>query len=135
MKAIERQISIILIILFLVTTGAGVAYSMSVQVTNMEVPYAWVRTLFGILIGAVAAVLVWIGGSNAMDALQNFMVVASAPMLLFYIIILPSLPKAAKALYRSKEHRIDLDEDDFVEELSAEEEIIGSMEASKHVKQ
>lgn len=114
-------IAIILVILFLVTTGAGVAYSMAVQVTNMETPYAWVRALFGILLGVGAAILVWIGGSDAMNALQNFMVVCGIPMLFFYVIVLIGLPKAAKALYRSKRHRIDID-DRFIEELPIESE-------------
>lgn len=109
-------LAIVLIVLFLVTTGAGVAYSMALQVTNMEVPYAWLRALFSILMGVCAAVLVWIGGSDAMSALQNFMLISGVPMMFFYVMVLAGIPKAAKALYMSRKHRLDSDDEGFIDE-------------------
>ena len=47
-------LSLLLVALFLVTTGAGVVYSMAIGVTGMEHPYRWVRVLWGVLLGAVA---------------------------------------------------------------------------------
>ena len=99
-------LSIVLVVLFLVTTGAGVAYSMSVQMTNMEVPFSWVRVLCGVLLGLAAAVLVWIGADSAMNALQSFIVVVCMPLLFYYILVLFGLPKAAKAIYADKRYHV-----------------------------
>ena len=117
MSSILIPIAICLVALHLVDTGAGVAYSMSTQVTNMDVPYVWVRAMFCVLLATVAALLVWIGGDNAMNALQSFIVVGGLPVLGYYIILIPGVYKAANALYHSKKHRLDPD-DGFVEEES-----------------
>ncbi|MDN4492813.1 BCCT family transporter [Ureibacillus aquaedulcis] len=106
---------LILVVLYLVTTGAGVAYSMAVQATGKEVPHIWVRILYSVLIGVVAMLLVWIGGDSAMNTLQSFMVIAGVPLLLFYILLIPGMIRAAKGLYRSEKHRID-NEDSFIKE-------------------
>ena len=100
-------LALVLIVLFLVTTGAGAAYSMAVQTTRMPVPYAWIRALFAILLGAVAAALVIIGGGNAMSAMQSFIVICGLPLLFFYVAIIPSTIKASKLLYEDKDLRID----------------------------
>ena len=100
-------LALILIILFLVTTGSGAAYSMSLQVTNMDVPYAWIRALLAILLGTSAAVLVMIGGNDAMSAIQNFIVICGLPLIGFYIILLPSAFKSANLLYQNKQLRVE----------------------------
>ncbi|WMJ77497.1 MULTISPECIES: BCCT family transporter [unclassified Sedimentibacter] len=100
-------LALILITLFLVTTGSGAAYSMSVQVTNMDVPYAWIRALLAILLGASAAALVLIGGNDAMSAMQNFIVICGLPLIVFYIMLIPSVFKAARLLYQNKQLRVE----------------------------
>lgn len=100
-------LALILIVLFLVTTGAGAAYSMAVQTTHMEVPYPWIRGLFAALLGVVAAVLVIIGGNDAMSAMQNFIVICGVPLIFFYVVLIPSVLKAGKLLYQNKSLRID----------------------------
>jgi choline-glycine betaine transporter len=77
-------VSLVLVVLFLVTTGAGVAYTMATAVTGMAVPYRWVRVTWGVLIGAVAALLIKIGESS-ITALQNFIVIATVPLFIMYI--------------------------------------------------
>ncbi|EGO65579.1 BCCT family transporter [Acetonema longum] len=129
LSSIWIPIAIALVALHLVDTGAGVAYSMSTQVTNMDVPYVWVRAMFCVLLAAVAALLVWIGDDNAMNTLQSFMVIGGLPMLIFYIILIPGVYKAAKGLYRSKKHRLDPD-DDFIEEEPVETVLAAAAEAS-----
>ena len=54
----------VLVALHLIDTGAGVVYSMSTQVTNMDVPYVWVHAMFCVLLATVVALLVWIGGDR-----------------------------------------------------------------------
>jgi glycine betaine transporter len=78
-------LSLLLVALFLVTTGAGVVYSMAIGVTGMELPYRWVRVLWGVILGTVATLLVKIGGERVMNALQTFIVVAAVPLFIFYI--------------------------------------------------
>lgn len=92
-------LALILILLYLVTTGAGVAYSMSVQVTNMEVPYVWTRILFSLLLASVAAVLVLIGQDNAVNTIQQFMVIGGMPVLIFFMMMIPKAKKCADLLY------------------------------------
>lgn len=100
-------LALVLIVLFLVTTGAGVAYSMSVQCTNRDgEPYVWVRALFSLLIGGVAAVLVWVGADDAMNTIQKFMVVSGLPVLAFFLIMVPGAFKAAKGIWKCKEFRV-----------------------------
>jgi choline-glycine betaine transporter len=100
-------LALVLIVLFLVTTGAGAAYSMAVQTTHMEEPYPWIRALFAGLLGVVAAALVIIGGNDAMSAMQNFIVICGLPLVFFYVALIPSVLKAAKLLYQNKSLRID----------------------------
>lgn len=85
LSVILVPLSLILVILFLVTTGAGVVYSMAIGVTGMEHPYRWVRVVWGCVLGAVALLLVKIGGENAMNSLQTFIVIAAVPLFIFYI--------------------------------------------------
>ena len=77
-------ISLVLVVLFLVTTGAGVTYTMATAVTGMAVPYKWVRVLWGVLLGATAAVLIKIGDSG-IGSLQNFIIIATVPLFVLYI--------------------------------------------------
>lgn len=110
-------LALVLIVLFLVTTGAGAAYSMAVQTTRMEVPYAWIRALFATLLAVVAAVLVMIGGNDAMSAVQNFIVICGFPLVFFFIALIPGTIKAGKLLYQNEDLRI---EDEIVKEIEEE---------------
>ena len=58
---------------------------MSIGVTGMEVPYRWVRILWGVLLGAVSVMLVKIGGARVMNTLQTFIVIAAGPLFIFYV--------------------------------------------------
>lgn len=114
LKVFMIPLALILIVLFLVTTGAGAAYSMACQVTpNREVPYSWICALFAGILGLVAAVLVVIGGNNAMSAVQNFIVICGVPLIAFYIAVVPSTIKAGKLLYQQDDLRIS-DEDEYI---------------------
>ena len=103
---VMMPLALVLIILFLVTTGSGAAYSMAVQTTWMPVPYAWIRALFAVLLGASAAALVLIGGDDALNAMQNFIVICGLPLVVFYIMLVPSVIKAGKLLYLEKDLHI-----------------------------
>ncbi len=87
---------VLLIVLFLATTGNSKAYTMSMVVTDKEVPPGWVRAFYGTAMGAVALVLMRLGG---VQALQEFIVVTAVPV---SILLLPSLwdaPRIAMKKY------------------------------------
>lgn len=101
-------VSLILVVLFLVTTGAGITYTMATAVTGMAVPYKWVRIVWGVLLGATAAMLIRIGESG-IGSLQNFIIIATIPLFILYIpqmwgAIISSI-KLMKVMFGSAEER------------------------------
>lgn len=99
-------LSLLLVALFLFTTGAGIAYSMAIGVTGMATPPRWVIIMWGGVMGAVATFLVKIGGANAMNALQTFIVVAAVPLFVFYIPQLWGAYTCARASYKEGQYKI-----------------------------
>lgn len=88
-------ISILFLILtttFIVTTGDSMTYTISVVMTGESQPNAVIRCFWGIVMGAIAIVLISIG-EGGISALQSFIVITAVPASL---IILPSLWSAPK---------------------------------------
>ena len=88
---------LILTSIFIVTTGDSMTYTISVVVSGETQPPAAMRATWGILMGAVAVVLISLG-SGGITALQSFIVVTAVPVSL---ILLPSLwdaPRMAKEM-------------------------------------
>ncbi|WP_022794429.1 BCCT family transporter [Marinococcus halotolerans] len=84
-------------ILFVVTTTDSMSYTISIVVSDSEEPHPAIRVFWVVIMGAVAACLLFIG-EGSVDALQSFIVVTAVPVSL---ILLPTLwlaPKAAKAM-------------------------------------
>ncbi|ADL11989.1 BCCT family transporter [Acetohalobium arabaticum] len=92
-----------LIVGFLATTGNSMAYTMSMVVTAEDVPPKWVRAFWSIAMGAVAAILMKIGGVNA---LQRFIVVTAVPVSVFMIPTLWAAPKTAAELYEKQNNTV-----------------------------
>lgn len=93
---------ILLVILFLVTTGAGMTFSIAVSVTGEETPPVWVRVFWGTMMGAMAAILIAIG-EGGIKALQSFIIVTAIPVGFFLIPMLWAGPKYAILLYHKQE--------------------------------
>lgn len=110
LSSVLVPLSLVLVALFLLTTGAGVAYSMAIGVTGMETPHRWVVIMWGVVMGGVATLLVKIGGANAMNALQTFIVVAAVPLFVFYIPQIWGSYSCARSLYKEGGYKI-TDED------------------------
>jgi len=105
MAAIMVPAFLILIVLFLATTGDSMALTISMAVTGDENPSTGIRVFWAIMMGAVAAVLLAVG-SGGISALQSFIVVTAIPV---GFIILPPIwggPKYAAELY--EEQKADL---------------------------
>lgn len=109
LSAILIPVALVLVVLFLVTTGAGMTYSIAISVTGNENPPVWVRLFWGILMGAMAAVLIKIG-DGGIKALQTFIIVSAVPVGLFYIPQLWTGVKCAKLLAEAQENSLNKSE-------------------------
>lgn len=93
--------ALVLVAVFLATTGDSMTYSMAATVSDSEEPVAAVRVFWGVLMGAVAAVLIQIG-EGGIAALQSFIVVAAVPVGFFLLPLVWEAPKAVAALAREQ---------------------------------
>ncbi len=84
---INSILFLILTTVFIVTTGDSMTYTMSVIVSGSTEPSAILRMFWGILMGALAIILISIG-SGGISALQSFIVITAVPVSL---ILLPPL--------------------------------------------
>lgn len=78
---------LILTTIFIITTGDSMTYTMSVVVSGSTEPNAYLRVFWGVLMGALAIILISVG-SGGITALQSFIVITAVPVSL---ILLPSL--------------------------------------------
>lgn len=78
---------LILTTIFIVTTGDSMTYTMSVVVSGTTTPNALIRVFWGVLMGSLAIILIYIG-KGSVSALQSFIVITAVPVSL---ILLPSL--------------------------------------------
>jgi choline-glycine betaine transporter len=102
--AIITTAFLVLTFLFVATTGDSMTYTISIVMTGDDHPPIALRVFWGIIMGAVAMILVSIG-SGGISALQSFIVVTAVPVSL---ILLPSLwaaPRIAYALAREQNLR------------------------------
>jgi choline-glycine betaine transporter len=98
MDQILVPVFLILIFIFLATTGDSMSLSISICVTGNDDPPSSMRVFWAITMGAVAAILIYMG-SGGISALQSFIVITAVPVAL---IMLPTLwcgPMCAKRLY------------------------------------
>ena len=92
---------LILIFLFLATTGDSMALSIAICITGKDDPPRSMRVFWAITMGAVAAILIKMG-SGGIGALQSFIVVTAVPV---GFIMLPTLwggVGMAKKLYHEQ---------------------------------
>ncbi|MDR9825527.1 BCCT family transporter [Vibrio sp. FNV 38] len=88
-------ISVLFLVLtttFIVTTGDSMTYTITMVITGDKEPNAVIRAFWGIIMGAVAIVLISMG-SGGISALQSFIVITAVPA---SFIIAPSLWYAPK---------------------------------------
>lgn len=88
---------LIVTILFVATTSDSMAYTISMAMTGEGDPVSAIRVFWAVIMGAVAAVLLYIG-EGSVSAIQSFIVVTAVPVSL---ILLPTLwlaPKVCKTM-------------------------------------
>ncbi|WP_338165023.1 BCCT family transporter [Vibrio sp. 10N] len=97
-------ISILFLILtttFIVTTGDSMTYTITMVISGDKEPNALIRAFWGVIMGAVAIVLISMG-SGGISALQSFIVITAVPA---SFIIAPSLwyaPKIANSMAKTQ---------------------------------
>ena len=83
--------------IFIVTTGDSMTYTISVVISGEREPNAIIRTFWGIMMGVTAIVLISLG-EGGVSALQSFIVITAVPV---SFVLLPSLwngPKIAQQM-------------------------------------
>lgn len=89
--------SLVLVALFLATTGDSMTYTMATTVSYGDKPSATVRVFWGVVMGAVAAILILIG-EGGITALQSFIVVAAVPVGFIMLPLVWVAPRVAREL-------------------------------------
>ncbi|MFO7802742.1 MAG: BCCT family transporter [Desulfovermiculus sp.] len=101
MDQILIPVFLLLIFIFLATTGDSMSLSIAICVTGYDDPPSSMRVFWAITMGTVAAILIYMG-SGGIGALQKFIVITAVPVAL---IMLPTLwcgPICAKRLYEEQ---------------------------------
>ncbi|WP_372843092.1 BCCT family transporter [Psychrobacter sp.] len=99
---ITSLLFIILTMVFIVTTGDSMTYTISVVISGEREPNAMIRTFWGVMMGVTAIVLISLG-AGGVTALQSFIVITAVPV---SFVLLPSLwngPKIAQQMARDQD--------------------------------
>ncbi len=102
LTAIMIPITFALLVMYLVTTGAGMTYSIAISVTDKADPPKPVIIFWGLIMGAVAAILVKMG-SGGVGALQTSIVIAAVPVTIYFFPLLWLGPQCALKMQREQE--------------------------------
>lgn len=78
---------LVLTTIFVATTGDSMTFAVSMVMTGTDQPHPAIRIFWGIIMGLMAAILIYMG-AGGIGALQSFIVVTAAPVSL---ILLPTL--------------------------------------------
>ena len=120
---ITSLLFIVLTMIFIVTTGDSMTYTISVVISGEHEPNAMIRTFWGVMMGVTAIVLISLG-SGGVTALQSFIVITAVPV---SFVLLPSLwngPKIAQQMARDQDlyrpNRVETDHRIAEEKLAKE---------------
>jgi len=93
-----------LVVISLVAGGDSISFTMAMATTGEDTPPTWLRAFWGIMMGAVAAILLQMG-AGGISALQSFIVVSAVPVSLVLLPLLVVAPRIVKELAAEKEIR------------------------------
>lgn len=91
------SVFLILTTLFVVTTVDSMSYSISMAVTGEGNPPKLIRVFWAVVMSAIAAILIKIGGGG-IGALQSFVVIAAVPVSFLLLPVIWYAPKTAHVL-------------------------------------
>lgn len=92
-------------IIFVLTTTDSMSLTMSMAISGNGNPPSWLRASYALVMGLVAIVLISIG-EGSINALQSFIVVTAAPVVLLLLTTFYTAPKACKNLYEDQKERL-----------------------------
>lgn len=98
LSAIFIPAFMILIVIFLATTGDSMSFTIAMVVTGQENPAKSVRIFWAVMMGLVAAILINIG-EGGIGALQTWIVFTAVPVSLLLLPMLWGAPMLAKRMY------------------------------------
>lgn len=101
LSAIMAPAFLLVTILFVVTTGDSMAYTISVAISGNQNPAKLLRAFWAIMMGVVAIVLLIIG-EGSVEAIQSFIVVTAIPASLLLLPTLWLAPRVASILAKEQ---------------------------------
>lgn len=88
---------LLLTVLFVITTTDSMAFTISMGITGDGNPTSKLRIFWAVLMGVIAAILLYIG-EGGVEALQNFIVVTAVPVSILLLPMIWLAPKVAKKM-------------------------------------
>ncbi|KGX93799.1 BCCT transporter [Pontibacillus halophilus JSM 076056 = DSM 19796] len=101
LAAIISPLFLLLTIIFVVTTGDSMSYTIAMAVSGEGNPKVWVRIFWAMLMGTIAAILLYVG-EGGVSALQNFIVVTAVPVSILLLPVIWLAPRVSKELYNTQ---------------------------------
>lgn len=98
---ITSVLFLILTTIFIATTGDSMTYTISVVVSGSTAPNRYIRVFWGVLMGVLAIILVYIG-TGGISALQSFIVITAVPVSLILLPALWNAPQIAKKMLKEQ---------------------------------
>ncbi|KGP73831.1 BCCT family transporter [Pontibacillus yanchengensis] len=88
---------LLLTVIFVITTGDSMSYTIAMAVSGEGNPKVSLRVFWSILMGSIAAILLYIG-EGSIGSLQNFIVVTAVPVSILLLPMLWLAPKVSNEL-------------------------------------
>ncbi|SEA73219.1 choline/carnitine/betaine transport [Thalassobacillus cyri] len=101
LSEIISPLFLLLTILFVITTNDSMSYTIAMAVTGEGNPQKWLRIFWSVVMGTLAAILLFIG-EGGVGALQSFIVVTAVPVSLLLLPVVWLAPKVAKEMARDQ---------------------------------
>lgn len=97
-------ISIVVIILFFVTSSDSASYVVDVITSGgNEAPHKYTKIFWAVLEGLIAVILVYIGGQNSLTTLQTASIIVALPLSFILVVLACSLVKDFYTEYKDSE--------------------------------
>ncbi|MFD2627039.1 BCCT family transporter [Salibacterium salarium] len=101
LASVITPLFLLLTILFVVTTTDSMAFTISMGVTGEENPPGSIRIFWAVLMGIIAAILLYIG-EGSVEALQNFIVVTAVPVSILLLPMIWLAPRVVKKMAKGQ---------------------------------
>nr|WP_318540731.1 BCCT family transporter [Terribacillus saccharophilus] len=90
-------LALLLIATFFITSADSATFVLGMQTTNGDLnPSKSIKLIWGLVQSAVAAILLWVGGTDGLNALQTASIIAALPFAVILILVVISLILAFK---------------------------------------